>query len=181
MLFLRWLLVGPALAYWGHGANFQKNKTWGLREWWKRRFLTQTDWWFAYTEETVNVLLRAGYPLGQITCLNNAIDNTPFQNDLNQVYEHSLDVIRQKLCIEDANNVGLYCGSLYPEKRLDFLQETEEDFFSAFQVLGQKIYQDIYGATLGDPCDNKFELPQRLLERYNSKKSVTSLSNEPNI
>lgn len=56
----------------------------------------------------------------------------------------------------------------FEEKRLDFLQETEDDFFAAFSVVGQKSYTVAAGDTLWDLCYNKFEIPLWLLERYNS-------------
>lgn len=71
--------------------------------------------------------------------------------------------------------------TLFEEKRLDFLQETEEDFFSAFTVIGQKIYHVISGDTLWDLCYKKFDIPLWLLKRYNSTISLTSLSKEQQL
>ncbi|MGB3209574.1 MAG: LysM peptidoglycan-binding domain-containing protein [Desulforhopalus sp.] len=70
---------------------------------------------------------------------------------------------------------------LFEEKRLDFLQETEEDFFSAFTIIGQKMYQVISGDTLWDLCYNKFDIPLWLLERYNSTINLTSLNKEQEL
>lgn len=64
----------------------------------------------------------------------------------------------------------------FEEKRLDFLQETEDDFFAAFSVVGQKSYTVSAGDTLWDLCYNKFEIPLWLLERYNSAINLTQLS-----
>ncbi len=69
----------------------------------------------------------------------------------------------------------------FEEKRLDFLKETEEDFFSAFTVIGKKIYRVISGDTLWDLCYNKFEIPFWLLERYNSTINLTSLSHNQEL
>lgn len=66
--------------------------------------------------------------------------------------------------------------SYFEEKRLDFLQETENDFFSAFTVIGQKSYTVSAGDTLWDLCYNKFEIPLWLLERYNSAIDLLQLS-----
>jgi len=71
--------------------------------------------------------------------------------------------------------------TLFEEKRLDFLQKTEEDFFAAFKVIGQKIYKVISGDTLWDLCYNKFDIPLWLLERYNSTIILTSLNNEQQL
>jgi peptidoglycan lytic transglycosylase D len=64
----------------------------------------------------------------------------------------------------------------FEEKRLDFLQETEDDFFAAFSVVGQKSYKVSAGDTLWDLCYNKFEIPLWLLERYNSTINLLRLS-----
>lgn len=69
----------------------------------------------------------------------------------------------------------------FEEKRLDFLKETEEDFFSAFTVIGQKRYRVISGDTLWDLCYNKFDIPLWLLERYNSTINLTRLSNNQEL
>ena len=109
------------VAYWGHGANFQSDVPAGLRERWKRLLLTRVDWWFAYTQMTVDILRAAGYPQQQITCLNNAIDTKGFKADLAAVPDAQLLAARQALGIAPGAAVGVFCGSLYPDKKLDFL------------------------------------------------------------
>lgn len=111
------------LAYWGHGANFQSDAPAGLRERWKQMLLTKVDWWFAYTQMTVDILAKAGYPQQQITCLNNAIDTGAFKRDLAAVPEADLAAARLALGIAPGATVGIFCGSLYPDKKLDFLVE----------------------------------------------------------
>ena len=109
------------LAYWGHGANFQSNALSGLREKWKQFLLTKVDWWFAYTQMTVDILTKTGYPLDQVTCLNNSIDTNIFRCELASVEEDDLVLAKKKLNIVDGAPVGIFCGSLYPDKCLDFL------------------------------------------------------------
>jgi glycosyltransferase involved in cell wall biosynthesis len=109
------------LAYWGHGANFQSDAPTGLLERWKQLLLTKVDWWFAYTQMTVDILTKSGYPVSQITNLNNAIDTAAFKRDLADVSEADLAVARQELGITSGHPVGIFCGSLYPDKKLDFL------------------------------------------------------------
>ncbi len=116
-LLLKRTLGGPKVAYWGHGANFQSNAPAGLREQWKRLMLTRVDWWFAYTEMTVEIVERSGYPKKRITCLDNAIDNEAFRSDLAAVTDDRLEQLRLEV---GGSQIGLFCGSLYPEKRLDF-------------------------------------------------------------
>lgn len=69
----------------------------------------------------------------------------------------------------------------FEEKRLDFLRETEEVFFSAFTVIGKTMYRVMSGDTLWDLCYNKFDIPLWLLERYNSTINLTSLSNNQEL
>ena len=109
------------IAYWGHGKNFQSDAPQGLREQWKRFLIGQVDWWFAYTQSTLSILQQAGYPQEQITCLDNAIDNEGFSRDLASIPEHQLDSLRQEIGADSQSPIGLFCGSLYADKRLEFM------------------------------------------------------------
>jgi len=109
------------LAYWGHGANFQSDAPAGLRERWKQMLLTKVDWWFAYTRMTVDIVAKTGFPVGQITCLNNAIDTDAFKRELAVVSDADLSVARAEMGIVPDAPVGIFCGSLYPDKELDLL------------------------------------------------------------
>ncbi|MCZ7562818.1 MAG: glycosyltransferase [Burkholderiales bacterium] len=130
------LLLGRAwrrakIAYWGHGKSFQSSAPRGLRERWKRLLLNKVDWWFAYTGLTTKILLENGYPPARITCLNNAIDNDGFLADLAAVGPAALDAIRRDLDLAPGAPLGLYCGSLYPDKRLDLLAAAGERIHAA--------------------------------------------------
>jgi L-malate glycosyltransferase len=114
------------VAYWGHGANLQSDAPKGLRERWKRLLLTRVDWWFAYTQSTVDLLRAAPFPTERITRLDNAIDTSGFKRDLAAVIDADLAAARQALGIDLDAPVGLYCGSLYPDKRLDLLVEATD-------------------------------------------------------
>jgi glycosyltransferase involved in cell wall biosynthesis len=123
-LLLKRMLGGPKVAYWGHGVNLQSNAPSGPRERWKQLMLKRVDWWFAYTDITVNILQRAGYPAGRTTCLDNAIDTSGFKADLGAVTDDALGQAKAELGIAGGALVGLFCGSLYPDKRLVFLVES---------------------------------------------------------
>lgn len=134
----RRLFSGPKVAFWGHGRNFQSDAPRGLRERWKRLFSGEVDRWFAYTVMTRDILLADGYPSERITVLDNAIDNDGFQADLGSISDGDLLALRE---IVGAGPVGLFCGSLYPDKRLDFMiaaadriRQTRPDF--ALVVIG---------------------------------------------
>jgi glycosyltransferase involved in cell wall biosynthesis len=109
------------VAYWGHGKNFQSDAPAGWRERWKDFLLRRVDWWFAYTEMTVDILAKAGYPRRQITCLDNAIDTRGFKTDLASWSAEAISAERVRLGIDGDAPVGIFCGSLYPDKRLDLL------------------------------------------------------------
>lgn len=115
---LRRLLGGPKVVFWGHGRNFQTDAPAGIREKWKKFLVGRVDWWFAYTQMTRDILLADGYPDQRITVLYNAIDNEAFHADLAAVTETDLLPLRQ---ISGAGPLGLFCGSLYPDKRIDFM------------------------------------------------------------
>src|SRR6202007_1247545 len=78
--------IPAKLALWGHGRNFQANNSGlALAEHWKRLWLGQCDWWFAYTEETRSILERRGYPAERITVFRNAIDTSEIVRQRDQI------------------------------------------------------------------------------------------------
>lgn len=111
------------VAYWGHGRNLQSAAPNGLRERWKRLFTKQVDWWFAYTGETRDFLEGQGYPASRITVLDNAIDNETFMADLAAVSDATLDELRCSIDLAPGAPLGIYCGALYADKRVDLLAE----------------------------------------------------------
>jgi glycosyltransferase involved in cell wall biosynthesis len=120
------LLLGGSLrqhriAYWGHGRNFQTTAPSGIRERWKSWLINKVDWWFAYTEATSSILRAAGYPSSRITCVNNTIDTIGFRGELDSITPEELAQTRRSLGIGDNAPVGIFCGSLYPDKRVEFL------------------------------------------------------------
>lgn len=109
------------VAYWGHGRNFQADRPTGLRETWKQFLIGRVDWWFGYTDMTKDILLADGFPVERITVLDNAIDNERFEADLASITYARLAELRGELGLLEGAQVGLFCGSLYPDKRLDFM------------------------------------------------------------
>lgn len=133
---------GTRVAYWGHGANFQSTSPNGIRERWKRFWLDKVDWWFAYTQSTVEILLQAGFPASRISRLDNAIDNVSFKNAFADVSCDELEVARRSLGIAQGTPVALFCGSLYAEKRLDVLITAAETARKRFPELSLVIIGD---------------------------------------
>lgn len=64
----------------------------------------------------------------------------------------------------------------FEERRLDYLRETEEDFFTAYTITGRQTYQVVAGDTFWNLCHLKFDIPLWLLERYNSAVNLSKLS-----
>jgi glycosyltransferase involved in cell wall biosynthesis len=119
---LRRRFGGPRMAFWGHGRDFQTNAPGGIRERWKSATIHQVDWWFAYTPLTVRVLEQFGYPSDRITCLYNAIDTRKFREEVASIDETELAGVRRALGWgTHPGTVAIFCGSLYPDKRLDLL------------------------------------------------------------
>jgi glycosyltransferase involved in cell wall biosynthesis len=117
-------MFGPRrykLAYWGHGRNFQAADKRSLVEQVKRRLITPVDWWFAYTALSAELVTEAGFPASRITCLNNSVDTDSFKQQLKSVDSNVLSHLRATHCIPTSSPVGLYCGSLYTEKRITLL------------------------------------------------------------
>ncbi|MDX8127152.1 glycosyltransferase family 4 protein [Methylomonas sp. OY6] len=107
-------------AYWGHGQNRQGNPR-SLAEKMKKILSTQCDWWFAYTQGVANYMIELGYPASKITVLNNSIDTSEFKGQLAQQSLKNVAEFKNKLGIDDNARVGIYCGGLYSDKKLDFL------------------------------------------------------------
>lgn len=114
-------VLGFKVGYWGHGKNYQSTNPDGFREKWKIFLLNKIDWWFAYTNSTVAHLTSHGYPSKKITNLENAIDVVSFQSDIDKVTDSEMLSAKQLLNIPVDAKVALFCGSLYPEKRIDLL------------------------------------------------------------
>jgi glycosyltransferase involved in cell wall biosynthesis len=128
---------GPKVAYWGHGANLQSTAPAGLKERWKRYWLMRVDWWFAYTAMTVERVANSGFPRERITDLENAVDTTALADHLAAIEPSETDSLRRRLGWE-AGRIGLYLGSLYADKRLDFLFEAADRLHAgdpAFRLL----------------------------------------------
>ena len=119
-------------ALWGHGTNFQ-DKANSIANWWKRRYSGKVEWWFAYTATVAQLLLGMPFPKDRITVVNNAIDTRRLMSDLASITEKQKRKLREELHLGEGP-VGIYCGSMYPEKRLPFL-------FEACEIVRQTIPQ----------------------------------------
>lgn len=111
------------LAFWGHGANLQALNPNSLKERFKRWTTNKVDWWFAYTNMSVGLVQQCGFPVERITDLENSVDTTELLYLQATITVADVLQLKQQLGIEEGQ-IGLYLGSLYAEKRLDFLFAT---------------------------------------------------------
>lgn len=115
-------LTGRRVAYWGHGRNLQSGNATDLRERLKRRMIRSVDWWFAYTQMSADLLREAAYPPERVTVVENSIDTGEFARAMAAVSGQQIERLRATLGI-GIRRVALYCGGMYPDKRLPFLLE----------------------------------------------------------
>jgi glycosyltransferase involved in cell wall biosynthesis len=123
MLYNLWLMFfgrPRRLAFWGHGRNMQSARPDGLRERFKRWTINKVDWWFAYTDSSAALVHSVGFPGSRITVVDNAIDTRELMRHCDAVTETDRQRLRASLGFSDGP-IGIYVGSLYTEKRLDFL------------------------------------------------------------
>ncbi len=128
MIFNYWLLLRrrftrTRIAFWGHGGNFQSVIKNSLSEKLKTWIAAKVDWWFAYTSLSVEKVISTGFPENRITCLNNTIDVDELVSCRKSISSKEIDSLRDSLGLY-SNNVGIFIGSLYKEKRLNFLFTT---------------------------------------------------------
>lgn len=108
------------LAFWGHGKNMQSDNPDGWKERFKRWTVNKVDWWFAYTESSADLVTQAGFPRECTTVVENAIDTEEMTAFCKQVTSAVCQRKREELKLGNGP-IALYLGSLYKEKRLDFL------------------------------------------------------------
>lgn len=108
------------VAYWGHGRNMQATTPNSISEQIKKRLIGSVDWWFAYTKNSVQLIVDTGFPLQKITDVQNAIDTSSFANALQKITDGQVNSIKQELNI-NSDNILLYCGGMYADKKIDFL------------------------------------------------------------
>ncbi len=121
------------LAFWGHGANLQSSSPHGLKEKFKRWSALKADWWFGYTSGTASRLRSYGFSGERIVCLENAVDTNQLASFRDGLSSQEIDDLKSALGIAGCQ-VGVYVGSLYADKRLDFL-------FAAADLIRQQMPQ----------------------------------------
>jgi glycosyltransferase involved in cell wall biosynthesis len=107
---------------WGHGVNFQANKnSWGNK--FKQFYASKVNWWFAYTEKSGQGIAAMGVPKEKITVVHNSINTRLLKEESQKI--SSVEIAKLKSTFQIGSGpIGLYCGAMYKEKRLDYLLES---------------------------------------------------------
>lgn len=125
-ILLAWrALGGPNVAYWGHGRNLAIGSSSAAGEWLKLRTSTRARWWFAYNDFSARIVSDMGFPPSRITSVMNTV--VSFQSSTEDVAssdQRAIQVLAAAGVTSD--NVGVFIGSLYSNKRLDFLLAAAE-------------------------------------------------------
>jgi glycosyltransferase involved in cell wall biosynthesis len=124
LLFKR-IFGSKKLAFWGHGLDMQAKKD-SLANKFKRLYINHCDWWFAYTNGIKEFLVKNGYPADRITVVQNAIDTKQMHKDYHDITEEELQAAKKKYGLLDEEDILIYCGAIYKEKRLDFMMEATD-------------------------------------------------------
>lgn len=114
------------LGFWGHGRNMQ-GKIDSLTNRFNNLLLNNCDWWFAYTKGVRDYLISHNYPKSKITVVQNSIDTFDLKRYYHEISESEVHSVKNNLGIT-GDNTAIYCGGMYPEKKLDFILQ------AAFQV-----------------------------------------------
>lgn len=130
VLLWRKLFGRQRFAFWGHGLDRQAHKL-SPQNLFKRLMLKRASWWFAYTGGVRDFLVRNGYAAERITVVQNAIDTRRMITEYNQVSAEELEDFRLQHGIKPGEQLLIYCGALYKEKRIDFLVETADRLHQA--------------------------------------------------
>lgn len=121
-LMLRRLWSSKKFAYWGHGLNLQIDRD-NVFNKFKRVFLKQTDWWFAYTSSVGSFLGQQGFDPGRITVVQNSLDTRAMLEEYRALSPDAPSRLRESLGVVPDELVFIYCGAYYKEKKIDFLLE----------------------------------------------------------
>jgi len=103
-------LAKRKIAFWGHGRNYQSS-TKTLSEALKRKLTNKVDYWFAYTQSSVETISSSGFPKDKICLVNNTISTQEFGATLD--LDHA-PIDDNKI----SKDLGIFCGGLDQKKRI---------------------------------------------------------------
>ena len=113
-------LGGPRVAFWGHGRTPKAVPSSRLGEAAKGFMSRRVHWFFAYNEVGADLVRGLGVDPGRITVVQNAIDTSSLVAAARDLNDAQLGAERARLGLT-GENVCLFVGAMYREKRLPFL------------------------------------------------------------
>lgn len=135
-LLMHQLMKGtPRLGLWGQGRAFstpQGRMNSLLKQWITRR----SDWFFAYTQEGADYIVRHGFPPNRVTVLNNTVDTEQLRRELDNVSDAQVEDFRQRHSLI-AGKTALFLGGVDTTKGIEFLLAAAEE--AAKQVPGFRL------------------------------------------
>jgi glycosyltransferase involved in cell wall biosynthesis len=108
------------IAFFGHGTNFQARVKNSYANKFKDWTTAYADWFFAYTALTYDRVASIGFPKERIISLNNTIDVNSLLEWQKSIAPDELYALRKTLGLK-SDHIGVFIGSLYKDKLLDFL------------------------------------------------------------
>jgi len=108
------------IGLWGHGKNFQSTNEKNFKERFKRKYSTFADWWFCYTASGKQIISQLGFPSEKISVVRNSVDLGSLIKEQQRLKNTELAQLKERLGIS-GNNIAVYCGGMYAEKRIGFL------------------------------------------------------------
>lgn len=112
------------IAFWGHGATFNKAIP-GWQQKLKYWLTRKGTWFFGYTLEGVDAVVSHGFPRARCTVLRNSIDTVELRNQLARVEETSLRNFNRQYDLR--GRTALYIGGLDSYKRIPLLLKLAEE------------------------------------------------------
>lgn len=109
------------LGVWGHGRNFQQEIN-SKENRFKTLFLRKCDCYFAYTEGVKKYLTNNRFDPEKIVVVQNAIQTSNLKDQYREIQASEVEKINEELGT-DSEKIGIYCGGMYPQKRIDFIIE----------------------------------------------------------
>ena len=119
-LILKQHVGGPKLAFWGHGKNLMAHRASAIGERIKRIVSPRAHWWFAYNDSSAAMVENMGFPQERITVVQNTIETKSLLARKDATTPSDLEKLRRTVGLK-GNNVAVFLGGLYAEKRIDFL------------------------------------------------------------
>ena len=114
-------LRGKKVAFIGHGRNLQATDPNAIEEKWKAWMTRHADWFFGYTEKSVEIAVEHGIDRTHTSVLNNGLD-VDKRRTWAAESERRASEIRTELGL-GSGPVAVYSGRIYELKRPDFLIE----------------------------------------------------------